>query len=303
MGHELPMSFDGRAKLFQIGVKPLDPEAWIDVDERLAEQLDLKDRILAGEPNATVIALPGTEAAQMELLAMLAEHLPRRFPEIYRRGDGALRIVPANRVVALDGETPALLTAGRLVQEDLILLRRSEGGWRVVAGFLAFPSSWSLADKIGRPMHEVHGPVPGFGAGTRPNELIGRMFDNLRPDQPLIRWNWSLYGDDELRHTGGADPGVRRFGVGERAEPVFLRVERQTLRRLPVSGDIVFTVRIHIDPLEALERHADGARIAAAIAEQVAALTPEQTAYKGMAAERERVLRRLGEFAGSQAAQ
>lgn len=302
MTRQLPTPYDGSSKLFQIGVKPLDLAGWIDVDERLEAQLAAKDAILAKEPDAVFRAEPGTESAQAELLALLLAHLPMRFPEVYQHTDSLMRI-GADRMVALDAGEPPLLTAGRLVQEDLILLRRRGEGWGVTAGFLAFPSSWSLADKIGRPMHEVHGPVPGFGAGTRPNELIGRMFDNLRPEQPLIRWNWSLYGDDELRHAGGADSAVPRFGSGERADPVFLRVERQTLRRLPVSGDIVFTVRIHVDPLEALERHADGGRIAAAVAEQIAALTPEQAAYKGLTRERERVVRRLRELAGREAAE
>ncbi|MGV3491642.1 MAG: heme-dependent oxidative N-demethylase family protein [Devosia sp.] len=295
MPRQIPTPYDGSSKLFQIGVKPLAPADWIDVDERLPAHLQEKERILATEPDV-FMALPQTEAAQAEMLALLAEHLLLHHANLYRREPDGLHIAPANRTVRLDASEQPLLTAGKLVQEDLILLRRSDEGWRVVAGFLAFPSSWSLADKLGRPMHEVHSPVPGFGAETRPNELIGRMFDNLRPDTPLIRWNWSLYGDDVLRHTGEAIPGTRRFGTGERADPVFLRVERQTLRRLPMSGDIVFTVRIHVDPLETLERHADGARIAAAIAEQLA-LTPEQAAYKGMTAERERVLMWLAEFA------
>lgn len=302
MSRLLPTPYDGSSKLFQIGVKPLDPAEWIDVDERLAAQLAEKERLLATEPDL-FMALPDTEMAQAELLMLLVEHLPARFPDHYRRDGDALRIAPANRTVALDGGEAPLLIAGRLVQEDLLLLRQSNEGWRLVAGFLAFPSSWSLPDKLGRPMHEVHGPVPGFGAGTRPNELIGRMFDNLRPETPLVRWNWSLYGDDVLRHAGETAAGQRRFGTGERAGPVFLRVERQTLRRLPVSRDIVFTVRIHIDPLEALERHAEGARIAAEIAAQLADLTPEQADYKGMSAERDRILARLAEFAGSESTQ
>lgn len=302
MTRQLPTPYDGSSKLFQIGLKPLDPAEWIDVDERLEAQLAAKGAILAREPDAVFKAERGTESAQAELLALLLAHLPERFPGTYRR-DGDSMLVGPDRAVALAAPEPPLLTAARLVQDDLILLRRDAQAWRVVAGFLAFPSSWSLADKIGRPMHEVHGPVPGFGAGSRPNELIGRMFDNLRPEQPVIRWNWSLYGDDELRHTGEADPEARRFGSGERAEPVFLRVERQTLRRLPVSGDIVFTVRIHVDPLEALERQPDGARIAAAVAAQLDALTPEQLDYKGLTRERDRVVRRLRELAGREAAQ
>ncbi|TIU52784.1 MAG: DUF3445 domain-containing protein, partial [Mesorhizobium sp.] len=63
-----------------------------------------------------------------------------------------------------------LVQASLLVQEDLILMRRDESGWRLAAGSLCFPSSWSLLEKFGKPLQQIHAPVPGFGPGTRPAE-------------------------------------------------------------------------------------------------------------------------------------
>jgi hypothetical protein len=202
----------------------------------------------------------------------------------------------AGRTLDLNA-TPALWTAARMVQEDLVLMRRGDHGWRLAAASLSFPSSWRLREKIGRPMHAVHAPVPGFGGGTRNAELINRMFDNLRPATGMIRWNWSLYGDDALHHP--YDSPAKRFGGGAKAAHVFLRVERQTLRKLTASGDIVFTIRIAVDPLAALEMHDDSARIAAAIISQLEALSPEQLAYKGMTDERDGLIARLTDIAVS----
>ena len=283
--------YDGSSRLFQIGLKPLSLADWIDVDERLPAYLREKDRLFRDRPTEVFAAEPGTDGAQREVLAVLADHLPVRFPQVYRRDGDAMRIAP-DTVVAL-ADDPPLLTAARLVQDDLVLMRRGESGWRLAAASLSFPSSWSLAEKFGRPIHEVHAPVPGFGGGTRNAELIARMFDNLRPETPVIRWNWSLYGDDRLFHPDVAGPQERRFGAGAQAEHVVLRSERQTLRRLPLSGDIVFTIKIAVDPLAALERHSRGPQIAAALIAQLEALTDQQLAYKGMTAERERVIARL----------
>ncbi len=285
--------YDGSNRLFAIGLKPLDVGAWIDTDERLAADLSLKEQLGATRWDEVFAAETDTEAAQAEVLALLAEHLPARFPEIYRLENGAISV--AGRRVLLDG-TPALWTAARLVQEDLVLMRRGETGWRLAAASLCFPSSWKLAEKFGRPIHEVHAPVPGFAQGTRNAELIARMFDNMRPEMPMIRWNWSVYGDAELFHPHNSP--ARRFGTGERTENVFLRVERQTLRRLPQSRDILFTIRIIVDPLDALERHSDAARIAAALIEQLGAFNAEQLDYKGMTLERDRLVTRLREIAG-----
>ena len=283
--------YDGSSPLFKIGLKTLDLNEWIDGDDRLPTYLDEKERLWALHPAETFVAEAGTEVAQAEVLGLLAEHLPVRFPEVYRRDGDAIEIVPANRTVAL-GDTPPLLTAARLVQEDLVLMRRGETDWRLAAGSLSFPSSWRLGEKFGRPIHEVHAPVPGFGAGTRNAELIARMFDHLQPRIPVLRWNWSIYNDDALYHPADSE-GHRRFGAGERAETVFLRVERQTLRKLPRTGDILFTIRIFVDPLETLERQPDAATIAGALADQLLTLDPEQLAYKGLTAERDRLVSRL----------
>lgn len=285
--------YDGSAKLFAIGLKPLAPADWIESGPQLAAYLDEKDRLAAERFGEVFAAEPGTEGAQAELLALLAEHLPARFPDLYRRDGEAIDV--AGRRVTLD-DAPPLWTAARLVAEDLVLMRRGDAGWRLAAAALCFPSSWRLADKIGRPMHEVHAPVPGFAAGTRNAELIARMFDNMRPETPMIRWNWSVYGDAELFHPHNSPP--RRFGPGERAENVFLRVERQTLRRLPQSGDIVFTIGISVDPLAELERHSDAKRIAAALIDQLGAFNAEQLDYKGLTLERDRLVARLREIAG-----
>jgi hypothetical protein len=291
MSSPLRTPYDGSSKLFQIGLKPLDAEKWIDVDDRLAADLAQKERLAAERWDEVFAAEPGTEAAQSELLAMLVEYLPAYHSQTHRHVGDAMFV--AGRSIALDGQLP-LWTAARLVQEDLVLMRRGADGWRLAAASLSFPSSWRLRDKIGRPIHEVHGPVPGFGGGTRNADLIQRMFDNLRPDTGMVRWNWSLYGDDALHHPHDSPP--RRFGGDAKAAHVFLRVERQTLRRLPVSGDIVFAIRIAVDPLAALEAHTDSAGIAAAIISQLQALSPEQLAYKGITDERDGLIARLTEL-------
>ena len=285
--------YDGSSRLFAIGAKPLDPDAWIEADARLAADLTEKERLAATRWEEVFAAEPGTAAAQAEVLALLAEHLPARFPALYRRVGATMQM--GGRTVALD-EKPALWTAARLVQEDLVIMRRGAAGWRLAAASLSFPSAWRLGEKFGRPMDEVHAPVPGFGAGTRNAELVARMFDNLRPETPMIRWNWSVYGDADLFHPHNSP--ARRFGAGARAENVFLRVERQTLRRLPQSRDILFTIRVIVDPLEELERHSDAPRIARALIGQLLSFTAEQLDYKGLTLERDRLVRRLREIAG-----
>lgn len=293
MSSLLHLPQDGLPKLFRIGVKPLGHDKWFDPDTALASYLDEKQRLGRERFGQVFLAEPGTEAAQREVLELVARYLPERFPDIYRRVDDAIEIVPVGRRLALDVDFPPLWVAAQLVQEDLVLMRKGADGWRISAAALCFPSSWKLSEKFGRALHEVHAPVPDFGAGTRNAQMIERMFDNMRVETPVMRWNWSLYGDDQLFHPEDADPDILRFGAGALAVNVFLRAERQVLHRLPESGDILFTIRIYIDPLAELEQQPEAGKIAQALIDQLNELDAAQLAYKGLTLEKQRLLARL----------
>ncbi|WP_292211384.1 DUF3445 domain-containing protein, partial [Mesorhizobium sp.] len=196
-----------------------------------------------------------------------------------------------------------LVAASLLVQEDLILMRRDDSGWRLAAGSLCFPSSWALTEKFGKPLQQIHEPVPGFGPGTRPADLINRMFDGLQ-GQAVERYNWSIQSGDALYHPlsnveriDRATNRPTRFPDGDVKAHAFIRVERQTLRKLPASRDILFTIRIHLDPLAVLARHPDRATLAASFAAQLEALDIAQLDYKGLTSDRDRVIAVLNHMA------
>lgn len=297
--------YDGSSKPFSIGLKPLNLAEWIEVDGDLDMYLAEKRRLYGTVPDNVFVEEPDTREAQREVLDLIEAHLARYNPELLERsrdsaGSNAARPVgEARNGVARTGDDitePPLQTASLLIQEDLILMRKGDDGWRLAAGSLCFPSSWLLTEKFGRPLHEIHAPVPDFGVGTRNAELIERMFDKLQ-GQAVLRWNWSLQAGNELylpfSHQQRIDRAINRpskFSTDEIAAQAFIRVERQTLRKLPVSGDILFTIRIHLDPLAQLERHPQGGALAASFAAQLEALDEAQLDYKGLTADRERLV-------------
>ena len=68
----------------------------------------------------------------------------------------------------------------------------------------------------------------------------------------------------------------RRPGAG-----LYIRCERQTLRRLPQTGGLLFTIRIHLTPLRALAADPE----AVAVFARAWAAAPEDfRRYKGLAA-------------------
>ncbi|OBQ73736.1 heme-dependent oxidative N-demethylase family protein [Mesorhizobium erdmanii] len=298
--------YDGSSKLFNIGLKPLDPANWIEVDGHLLPYLAEKRRLYGEIPERVFVEEAGTRDAQQEVLDLLGAFLPERFAHTHRRTDAGIEVVGAASHPALPAglaDAP-LVAASLLVQEDLILMRRDDSGWRLAAGSLCFPSSWSLTEKFGKPLQQIHEPVPGFGPGTRPAALINRMFDGLQ-GQAVERFNWSIQADNALYHPlsnveriDRATNRPSRFPDGDVEAHAFIRVERQTLRKLPSSRDILFTIRIHLDPLAVLARHPDRATLAMSFAAQLEALDLDQLDYKGLTSDRDRLIERLKTMAG-----
>jgi len=268
--------YAGARRPFSIGLAPIEAARWLDPDGQCAAELAEKTRLLAEHRGQVVLSSPDTVAAEREVLDLVA---------------GFLGAVPA------PVDASPIVDAALLVQDDLCLMRRHADGWRLVAACLCFPSSWSLIAKANLPMAAIHAPVPGF-AGTMA-ERVERIFDKLPEDTIVERFNWSIYDDGELFHPA---PKARRRRFSEPgadiAATAFVRVERQTLRRLPVSGDILFTIRNHVDPLAAFGPHPNRATLARGLAAQLRGLDAAQLAYKNLAADRDKLATALDELAG-----
>lgn len=286
--------YDGSSKPFTVGLRPIREDAWLEPDAFLSRHLGEKERLFAAGLNAVFRQEPETGAAQEEVLALTTDNLARFHTGTHRVSEAVVDLIESGRTVAFD-DRPALLTASRLVQEDLVLMRPGAEGYRLAAASLCFPSSWSLAEKFGRSMTAIHETVPGFN-GSRVGQMVARVFDNLAAGQFLERFNWSVYSDAALHH-----PQAKRIDVsgdGNVLAKLFLRVERQTLRRLPGSGDILFTIKVHHDPLAALKAHPDRGALATNLRAQLLALDDAQLAYKGLAAIRDRLADELGLLVG-----
>ena len=284
--------YDGGKQPFSIGVAPLQSADWIRPDELLVSELAQKEALIATQRDPIWREEAGTRAAQAEVRDALAAFLLQHYPQWYQRAGGAINVLPEGRIIALDDDTPPLLTASRFVQDDLCLMRDSPQGWRLAAASLCAPSTWSLAEKIGRPMAEIHAPVPGFAG--RMGAVIARIFDNLQPGQPVERFNWSIYGDNRLNHALSRAAPHEHFPDAVPVLPrAHIRVERQTLRRMPVSGDILFTIRIYPGPIAMFAQHPRGPMLAAGLRQQLLGFNSDQLSYKGLMLARTRLAEAL----------
>ncbi len=162
--------------------------------------------------------------------------------------DGPVAEEVLAHIMGATGEVPsqsmpsALEEAASLVSDDICVLEaKRPGDWRLTAGVLCAPTYWTLPERIGLDLGGLHGPVPG--GDPKLAQRVGRVFSGLKTGVVLERFNWTVQAS-EKRYTPDR-PGVS----GKQADDLYLRVERQTIRKLQASDAIIFTIRICLDPL------------------------------------------------------
>ena len=254
----------------RVGTKPLDVDRWLPDDVESAPTIAMKRELLAARRDDVVALHPGGEAAAAE----------------------AGRLVGEYKGVAIENEgVDALVEAALLVPDDLTVLapsRSPEGEERLlfVAGVVCSPSRWRLASKMGKDMMTTHQPV------ARYVEQIGSPVDTLlrrlTVDRPLWRSNWTLVDHPALFQP---DPPEQPLGVSP--EHLWVRMERETLRRLPETGGVLFTIRGFQQSLaDYVQGSPERARTLHALIERL----PDDVArYKSIYAYREPVLAWLAE--------
>jgi hypothetical protein len=238
-----------------VGARPLAPgDHLIEIDPaEYAKEIHEKLACLAADPAYYCQALPGTEAAQREAVGLLKQDTAGRltYPRI-----------------------PETLDAfGRHVPEDLLLL---DPQFRLAAGQLCFANAWCLEEKIGLGLNAVHAPVPHYA--TKLAQPVEKLLERLKPERPVWRVNWALRPTPRLDLTSRHRLWLETQKTGRHLEDCWLRVERQTLSRLPRTGYTLFTIHTYQQHFTALSPHQQS------LTRAVLASTPPETLhYKGLA--------------------
>jgi hypothetical protein len=208
-------------------------------------------------------------------LQQKARLLAERHGDVFAALDTEEVIAASHEILRLTGTDDTsglhpLDAAGRRVQEDLCLLVLRDGAPHLDAASLCFPSYWRLADKLGKPLADVHRPVPHYG-----EQLAGKVDSFLtRLRGAVWRRNWSIHDDPAYF---APEPGAPPAGLRV-PEDLYLRTERQVLRRLETPNTVLFTIRTQQVPLAVLERRPE---VAHAMARVIDGWSEDLVAYKG----------------------
>ncbi len=266
-------------------------DAVFDVDEHYAAECAERAHILAADPKRCQV-LPHMRAAEWDTLELLMESLAGDYPEHFALARDGTDWRWTNRLLGIEqrfvfGDAaslpcPPFEYITRQAQGDFTLQDQRDGTLWLDGGILTTPSGWSLDFNLGMNFHELHGPVPvAHETGVFDGAL--RYLLALPHGSPARRVNWAITVNPRLdcsaetSHLWGDDDAhVTAENVGR---IVCLRVELQTLFRLPRSNAILFGIRCYLIRLEELVRVGKWAR---RLHRVIANIDPRVAEYKGI---------------------
>lgn len=217
---------------WRLGVRPLDLADWLVITDHYTDEVTEKARIMAEHPGTAFCVLDDVEAESVEIATAVVDHLRHHHPDRFDQ-------------VEIDPSLHPLDAAGRLIQEDLVVMVERDNDLIFAGGSVCFPNRWDLRSKLGRTMAEVHEPVTDLNAQL--GDTVDAFLRRLTPAKPVWRLGWGVLDTDDLYQPldGTADPRPIDAAPAEH----HLRVERETLRRFPETGCILFTIHTHLTPL------------------------------------------------------
>jgi dimethylamine monooxygenase subunit A len=260
--------------MWRLGLRPLDLADWIELGDDYATELAAKSTVRREHPDTVFIALPEATDACQEILDALVDHLLETWPQHFRRRGPEVDNSLTGETVAVDGRfLHPLDAASRLVQEDLVVMIELDDRLVFGAGSVCFPNRWDLRSKLGLPLRDVHAPVNLLN--DQLGDTIDKFLARLTPERSFWRLGWGVLDSADLYQPvdGTAAPRPAR----PVADDLVIRVERETLRRFPRTGGVLFTIRTHLTKAADLATDPDHGPV---IAEALAAMPPPVREYK-----------------------
>ena len=255
----------------RLGTFPVEITNWLPHDAETDLTIALKKKLLATRRDEVSALRPGGEDVAQEAAMLVSQ-----WAGVELSGTGI----------------DALAEASLLVADDLAVLQpvKSQDGVEQLllnAAVVCCPSRWLLAEKMGQNMLEVHAPVAKYAEHV--GHAVDTYFQRLTVEKPVWRSNWIIQD-----HPALFQPQIPPAQLVKTPDELWIRMERQTLRRLPTTNGILFTIRGYQQPLpEYLSR---SKKIAQDIRTMLERLPDDVAQYKSVLKYRPNILNWINQF-------
>lgn len=263
-----------QTSVLRLGFENCGADEWIFPTHELQVFLQHKTDLVTSQSEDCFAETRGSAGAQSEFHDFLLDHLLTSPASAYSRIGGQLIHKQENLTWEIADKN--LWQASLWVPEDFCLLEKKDNSYVMTAASVCSPSNWILQEKIGQTVDFIHGPVPGYKSAL--SERVNRFLEGMASGRVLLRYNWSIQSGNELFWRDDLKPTSEI--PNSNSPNLYWRTERQTFIRLPISGAIVFGIRIFLHSFDSL-RGIEG--FDQSVKQLLTQLPAIQTRYKGLA--------------------
>ncbi|KAG2041512.1 hypothetical protein BDR03DRAFT_891180, partial [Suillus americanus] len=238
-----------------MSLKKLEPDYWLELESTYRDRIVQRRQIYAFHGKRVIDELPGSEAASKELVEMVIQYLCLRYPKQFEFDEWTLTF--HNHILGTTANIPTvhpLVFLLENVPEDFLITQEDPdtGLYTLRAAVSTSAVGWNIGQKIGKPLHDIHGPVPDYKeklAFSMDRQVM--YFSKMPCNKPIQRGSWGLEigqplylqtDEPEWSHRQHQNPDLP-------LSDIHMRVDWQTLRRLPKSRAIVFNFKALFTPV------------------------------------------------------
>ncbi|KAF9691617.1 hypothetical protein EKO04_010374 [Ascochyta lentis] len=236
-----------------MSIAKMEPDWWLELENTYEERMKQRSQLFARYGDAVLQALPGSELACKELMETALQFLCARYPQYFSLNTS--KTVLLNAILKTETElrqTPPLHVILQNIPEDFAIMLRDEktGHYVFRAGIICSALGWNVSTKIGLQLHEIHASIPDYNEKMRFS--MDRYFARMATNKPIQRGSWGLEVDQPLfMPPGNPHEAQRGYQMPDlELARCHLRVDWQTLRRLPLSGAVLFNFKALFTPVE-----------------------------------------------------
>lgn len=221
----------------------METDWWLEVESSYVSTIKKRQDLFKQYGSMVLDYLPGSELVCKELMEMCLQFYCARYPSLFSLSDN--NRIFHNRILDTKTEIkrfhPLHILLNNVPEDFAIVLRNEEDGhYYMRAGVICSSLGWNVGTKIGLRLDAIHEPIPDYK--EKMSFSMDRFFSKLNTNSPIQRGSWGL----EVGTPLFMPPGDPHELLREQQDPeldvgdCYLRVDWQTLRRLPLSAGVVF---------------------------------------------------------------
>ncbi|OUM55716.1 hypothetical protein BVG19_g5297 [[Candida] boidinii] len=268
-----------------LSIRKQDPNDFIFVEDTYKHITDIRGKDIDEATDECSACHPSAEPAVRETYDLVTSFLTARYPMHFEKitSDDENEVdIFYNKIRnekfpfkndSIKDVKDILRILGRTIEEDILILIKNPDNdqldeYVLRAGVSIFPAGFNPLEKFNQPLTNIHKPVPYYLQKLQTS--MNKFFQRLQVNEFIVRNNWSIQTHTKLRAPSGShatkdekvveiDPKDLDFNK------VFLRCEKQSFTRLPISKADLMLIRTYTTPLTQIREEGRGEDLCGAI--------------------------------------